>query len=174
MFVLLSVPEEPVILPQQSSDQCDPRPHVPQSAEQAADGPCPLHAAQAGVGVRQQVRRLHWGGLLHESSLVKYFFIVFRGKHGCHTWMTNSGIKSTCVRNSQSKSTQQHTLIPQARPSPWLQRFAKLVKPSQVLLYFIQRKMWVPHVNGKQWNKIYMYKSLRACNNIQLPQALFK
>ena len=32
------------------------------------------------------------------------------------------------------------------------------LKLSEVLLYSIQRKAWVPHMNYKQRNTIYMYK----------------
>ena len=44
------------------------------------------------------------------------------------------------------------------------------VKSSQVLLYSIQRKAWVPPMNIKQRNKIYTYLlaiySLRARGNV--------
>ena len=39
------------------------------------------------------------------SHSVKYFFIPFKGKRGCHTGRANNRIKFTCVRDSQSKST---------------------------------------------------------------------
>ena len=50
----------------------------------------------------------HW--LRHESdvfyvtSQVRYFFIPFKGKRGCHTWIRNTGIKWTCIKHSQSKA----------------------------------------------------------------------
>ena len=45
---------------------------------------------------------------------VMYFFISFKGKRGCLTWVTNnSEIKFTCIKEIQSKSAQ-YELIPQA------------------------------------------------------------
>ena len=37
---------------------------------------------------------------------VKYFFIPFKGKCGRHTGIVKNRIKFTCVRDSQSQSTQ--------------------------------------------------------------------
>ena len=39
------------------------------------------------------------------KSELKYFFTPFKEKHGCHTWITNKGIKSTRIRNSVYKHT---------------------------------------------------------------------
>ena len=36
----------------------------------------------------------------------KYFFTPFERKRGCHTWITNKGIKSPCIWDSLSQSTQ--------------------------------------------------------------------
>ena len=40
------------------------------------------------------------------NSLIKYFFIPLKEKRGCHTWITNKGIKSTCVTDPLCESMQ--------------------------------------------------------------------
>ena len=46
----------------------------------------------------------HESDVLYVTSQVRYFFIPFKGKRGCHTWIRNTGIKWTCVRYSQPKA----------------------------------------------------------------------
>ena len=45
------------------------------------------------------------------NKQAKYFFISFKENQGSHTWITNKGMKSTHVRDSQSKHMQQHTQL---------------------------------------------------------------